>query len=61
MVEYDVKLLEINVLTWLFVLYADTPRGRVINHVLSFDKVYITLFREIPNEEEMYAIFHPHL
>ena len=31
----------------------------VINHVLSIDKACITLFREIPNEEELYAIFYP--
>ena len=27
--------------------------------MLSIGKACITLFREIPNEEELYAIFHP--
>ena len=35
------------------------PCGIVINHVLSTDKAFITLFREIPNEEKLYAMFHP--
>ena len=40
-------------------LYPDKPCGIVINPVLSIDKTCITLFREIPNEEGLYAIFHP--
>ena len=40
-------------------LYPDIPCGIVINPVLSIDKACITLFREIPNEEELCAIFQP--
>ena len=40
-------------------LYPDIPCGIVINPVLLIDKACITLFREIPKEDELYPIFHP--
>ena len=40
-------------------LYPEIPCGKVINPVLLIDKACITLFREIPNVDELYPIFHP--
>ena len=39
--------------------YPDIPCGIVINPVLLIDKSCETLFREIPNEDELYPVFHP--
>ena len=49
----------INKLTSFIVLYPDTPCEIIKNPVLSFDKACIILFWEVPNEEELYAIFQP--
>ena len=57
--KYFDKLFENNVLTWRDVLYPDIPCGIVINPVLLIDKACISLFREIPNKNELYPIFHP--